>query len=78
MNRNEILSTLQEVFREVLDDEDIILKIDDTSNDIEDWDSLTHIMIVVDVEKKFNIKFSAKEIMDWKSINDMISCIESK
>jgi acyl carrier protein len=78
MERNEILMQIQEIFREVLDDNDINLTEEISSNDVEDWDSLTHIMIIVDIEKKFRLKFSSSEILNWKNIGAMIDCIALK
>ena len=78
MERNQVLIQIQEIFREVLDDNDIILTEEIASNDIEEWDSLTHIMLIVDLEKKFKIKFSSNEILVWKNIGEMIDSIISK
>jgi acyl carrier protein len=78
MERNQVLIQIQEIFREVLDDNDIILTEEIASNDIEEWDSLTHIMLMVDLEKKFKIKFSSNEILVWKNIGEMIDSIISK
>lgn len=78
MERNEILMQIQEIFREILDDDDIILTEEIASNDIEDWDSLTHIMIILDIEKKFRLKFSSSEILNWKNIGAMIDSIALK
>lgn len=75
MERNEILARVQEVFRDVLDDEDIVLTDETTADDIDDWDSLSHIQLVVAVEKAFNVKFSSKEILSWKNIGEMVDCI---
>lgn len=78
MERNEILARVQEVFRDVLDDEDIVLTDETTADDIDDWDSLSHIQLVVAVEKAFNVKFSSKEILSWKNIGEMVDCILAK
>ena len=78
MERTAQLKKIQNIFQEVLDDNSIVLREETTSNDIEEWDSLTHIQIVVDIEKKFNIKFSSMEILSWKNIGEMIDCINSK
>ena len=78
MERNEILMQIQEIFREILDDNDINLTEEISSNDIEDWDSLTHIMIILDIEKKFRLKFSSSEILNWKNIGAMIDSIALK
>ena len=78
MERNEVLARVQEVFRDVLDDEDIVLSDATTADDIEEWDSLSHIQLVVAVEKAFHVKFSSKEILSWKNVGEMVDCILSK
>ena len=78
MERSEVLSTVLSVFQDVLDNEDIVLKDETTANDIEEWDSLSHIQLVVAIEKKFKVRFASKEIQSWKNVGEMIDCIESK
>ncbi len=78
MERNEVLARVQEVFRDVLDDEEIVLTDQTTADDVDDWDSLSHIQLVVAVEKEFDIKFSSKEILSWKNIGEMVDCILAK
>lgn len=78
MDKNEILAEVQEVFRDVLDNEDIVLTPETTANDVEDWDSLSHIQLIVAIEKKLKIKFTSKEILSWSNISEMIDCIASK
>ncbi len=62
MNKNEILSKLSEIFREELDNEEITLTEETTANDVEEWDSLSHIQLIVAVEKAFGIRFISSEI----------------
>ena len=57
MNRTEIFDKVQEVFREVLEDEELIIKEEYNASDIDEWDSLTHILLVVETEKKLGVKF---------------------
>ena len=57
MEKIEIYEKLNEVFRDVFDDDSILVTSETTSKDIEDWDSLEHINLVIAVERKFNIKF---------------------
>lgn len=78
MDKNEILAKLQEIFQDVLDNEDIMLTPETTADDIEEWDSLAHVQLVVALEKKFQIKFSSKEIMSWANIGEIVECILSK
>lgn len=78
MNREEILTKINEVFRYVLDDEELILNESTTASDVEGWDSLTHIQLVVAVEKQFNIRFTSREIQQWNHVGDLITSVESK
>lgn len=78
MERNEILSRVQDIFRDVLDNEEIELTDATVADDIEEWDSLSHIQLIVAIEKDFQIKFTSKEILSWKNIGELVDCIQSK
>lgn len=78
MDKNEILVKLQEIFQDVLDNEDIKLTPEVTADDIEEWDSLAHVQLVVAMEKKFQVKFSSKEIISWANVGEILECILSK
>jgi acyl carrier protein len=78
MNKQEILQKVQDIFRDVLDEENIFLTDMTTANDVEGWDSLTHIQLIVAIEKHFGIKFTSKEILSWKNVGEMILGIQSK
>lgn len=78
MDRSEIIKTVQDIFREILDDEEIVLEDSTTADDVEGWDSLTHIQLIVAIEKQFKIKFSSKEILSWRNIGEMLDSIASK
>jgi acyl carrier protein len=78
MDRNSILKKVNEIFIDVLDDEDVVVCEDTTANDVDGWDSLTHIRLVVEIEKNFKIKFTSKEIQSWKNVAEMLDCIETK
>jgi len=78
MNNTEILQQVEAIFKDVLDENDIILTETSTANDVEGWDSLTHIQLIVAIEKHFKIKFSSKEILSWKNVGEMIDSIFSK
>ena len=57
MEKTEILVKVQDIFRDVLDNEEIVLNNDTSADDIEEWDSLSHIQLIVAIEKHFKIKF---------------------
>lgn len=78
MERNEILQKVNEVFMDNLDNDNIVLTENTTADDIEEWDSLTHVQLVVAVEKKFKIRFNAREIQSWKNVGEMIDSINNK
>ena len=78
MSNSEILQQLEVIFKDVLDEENITLTETTTANEVEGWDSLTHIQLIVAIEKHFKIKFSSKEILSWKDIGEMQESIVSK
>lgn len=78
MEKNEILAKVQDIFQDVLDNEDIELTYETTAEDIEEWDSLSHIQLIVAIEKRFKIKFTSREILSWKNVGEMIDCIATK
>lgn len=78
MENKDILNQVQEIFRDILDEESIILNGDTTADDVDDWDSLTHIQLVVAIEKHFKIKFKSMEILSWKNVGEMIDNIQKK
>ena len=77
MTREEVFDKLTEVFRTVFDDDSITLSDGTTSADIEDWDSLEHIDLIVSVEKAFGMKLSMSETTGMKYVGDMADIILS-
>lgn len=78
MERKEIYQKLAEVFCEVLDLEEVELTDATTQNDIEDWDSLSHVHLIVEVQKVFGIHFTSSEIISWKNVGELVDSILSK
>jgi acyl carrier protein len=78
MERTEILKQINMIFIDSLDNEDVVIEEVTTANDVEEWDSLTHIQLVVAIEKHFKIRFTSKEIQSWANVGEMINCIQSK
>ena len=72
------LEMLEPVFRQVFDDETIALSRETTADDIEEWDSLTHMNLVIAVELKFKIKFALGELQKLKNVGDMLDLINKK
>lgn len=78
MERKEIYQKLADVFCEVLDLEEVELTDATTQNDIEDWDSLSHVHLIVEVQKVFGIRFTSSEIISWKNVGELVDSILSK
>jgi len=78
MNRNEIIEKLTAVFHEVFNDNNIVLSDEMTANDVENWDSLTHMLLIARVEETFGIKFKLKELNKLKQVGDMVSILMEK
>ena len=77
MTREQIFEALNEVFRDLFDDEAINVTDTTTAAEIEDWDSLEHINLIVAVEKKFGMKFSMGEVNKMKNVGEMVDIILS-
>lgn len=78
MSREEIFLRLNTVFQDVFDDESIVVNDITTSDDIEDWDSLEHINLIVAVEQEFGIKFNMAEVTTMKNVGDMVNIISDR
>jgi len=78
MERNDIMAQVQEVFRDELELDDLVLENETTADDVEEWDSLSHVQLVVALEKSFNIKFTSREILSWDNVGDLVDCISKK
>jgi acyl carrier protein len=78
MTRADIYRKLDEVFQDVFDDESIHVSDETTANDIEDWDSLEHINLMVAGENAFGIKFNMGQIGSLKNVGEMVDLIEKK
>ncbi len=76
MTRAEIMDKLTAVFRDVFDDDSIVLADSTTASDIEDWDSLMHITLISSIENEFDLKFDMKTIVSMKNVGDVVDIIE--
>ena len=78
MERKEIFERLNEIFVDILDSEEVALTEETCSDDIDEWDSLSHIQLIVAIEKAFGLKFKAQEMLSWNNVGAMVDCIQSK
>lgn len=78
MSREEIFRRLNEVFRDVFDDNSIEVTDQTVAGDIEGWDSLAHIGLIVSVERSFGIKFKMGEVSSMKNVGAMVDIIAAK
>jgi acyl carrier protein len=78
ITRAEALEQINAIFINVLDNEDLVLSEETKASDVDEWDSLSHIQLVVATEKHFKIRFASSEIQSWKNVGEMIDCIFSK
>ena len=75
MTREEVFEKINEVFRDVFEDDDITVNDETTAADIEDWDSLEHINLVNAIEQEFGIKFNMGQIVSMKNVGEMADII---
>ena len=78
MQAQEIITQVTEIFRDVLDNPEIVLNEATTAMDIEEWDSLNHIQLIVAIEKHFKVKFTSAEISGFKNVGEMCQTIQNK
>jgi acyl carrier protein len=75
---DEILTETNEIFQDVLDNDAIKLTPETTADDIEEWDSLSHVQLIVAIEKRFKIRFATSEITSYQNVGEMIQGIQKK
>jgi acyl carrier protein len=78
MQQTEIYEKLTAIFRDVFDEDGLSLTPETTADDVDGWDSLTHIRLVLAVSKTFGLKFSASEIGNLKNVGEFATLIEKK
>jgi len=78
MNRNEIFNEVQKIFRDIFDEDDLVIENNTNSEDIEDWDSLNHINLVSAIEKEFKIKFALEELLTLNDVGAMVDLMKQK
>lgn len=78
MTREEIFAGVQEIFRDIFDEDDLVIEDHTNSDTIEDWDSLNHINLVSAIEKEFKIRFALGELQELKDVGAMIDLMMIK
>ena len=78
MEKTELLSKLNAIFIDVLDNEEINLELSYSADDVDEWNSLTHIQLIVEIEKIFNVRFTAEEITSFKNVENLIDSLHTK
>ena len=78
MTTEEIYQTITPIFRSELDNDSIELRPNMTAMDVETWDSITNIQLIVAIEKKLGIRFTSKEIQGFKNVGELVASIEAK
>ena len=75
MKIEDILKQVKEIFIDTLDNDQVIITETTTANDVDEWDSLNHVQLVVGIEKEFKIRFTSQEIQNWNNVGEMIDSI---
>lgn len=78
MERETIIAKLTDVFRSVFDNGELELSDELTANDVENWDSLTHMLLISEIETAFQIKFRLKELNKMRNVGDLIELLSNK
>lgn len=78
MDYDSIKKDLAEIFEDVMDLDDVTLEDTTTANDIEEWDSLSHVRLIVAVERHYAVKFSNAEIEGLKQFGDIVRLVQEK
>ncbi len=78
MDQAAIYSELTEIFHDLFDDDSIVVTPSLSAKDVDGWDSLTHIRLIITIEKAFKVKFSTSEIAKLEKVSDLVCLIETK
>jgi acyl carrier protein len=78
MTQPEILDRLQPIFKDVLDDDALVITPSSNASNTPNWDSLSHINLVMSVQSEFKCKFALGELQDLKNVGDLVTLIQKK
>ena len=71
-----VLDQVQEIFQDVFDDDELVVNADTTAADVEEWDSLMHVTLILEIESAFDVRFSSGDVAGLKSVGDLCALIE--
>jgi acyl carrier protein len=75
---SQIVERMQTVFRDVFDDDNLVLRSDLTAADVENWDSLAHINLILGIEREFKVRFTTAEVASLKNAGDLEALVQKK
>ena len=78
MTKDEILEKLQDVFRDVFEDDELTIHRASSADDVEGWDSLMHVSLMINVERAFKAKFSTTQVASLKNVGELVDLLESR
>jgi acyl carrier protein len=78
MTQTEILERLQPIFQDVLDDNSLVITTNSSATNTPNWDSLSHVNLIVSVQSEFKVKFALGELQDLKNVGDLVALIQKK
>jgi acyl carrier protein len=78
MSGDELLEGVQEVFRDVFDEPDLVITRHSSAETVPDWDSLTHVNLVTAIERKYRVKFALGELQELKDVGDLLDLLSKK
>ncbi len=76
MKREEIMGVVNEIAKEVFEDDELVLTEESVADEVDGWDSLTHLVFISEIEKKYKIKFLMGEIQGFANVGELVSTIE--
>ncbi|MDR1478243.1 MAG: acyl carrier protein [Planctomycetaceae bacterium] len=78
MNQTTIITDIQEIFSDTFDIDGKTVTRETSAKDVKDWDSVAHVILITSIEKKFAIRFTGREIANFKTVGDLIDALEKK
>jgi acyl carrier protein len=78
LNKKIVLDKIRPIFKNIFDDQSLNINEESNSENVAGWDSLNHILLIIEIEKKINIKFSSGEISSYKDVGEMCEAITKK